>query len=290
MNWRTKSRVIGAVERMPFSATIYYLLQRFVTRSVPRPGSSIEQVIAHERRHLESFSLHTGRSTPRMVFEFGAGWDLCGAVVRAGLGVGHQRMVDLHRLASTSQINHVIKWLNLHGRLAKPLPTVTDVDGGLTSANGIQYTAPFDARDTGYEADSVDLIVSTNTLEHIPENDIHLILRECRRILSPDGIMSMKIDYSDHYSHADSAIGPYNFLQFSSEEWRRYDHDNHYQNRLRHCDFRRLFIEEGFTILNEEAALPERPAVGLPPLDQSFQQYAEADLLPTEGYFALKRG
>lgn len=289
MNWQLKSRMIGTIERMPFSASIYYLVQRYVTRTVPRPSSSIDQVVANEARHLCAFRQQTGRELPHLVFEFGAGWDLCGAIVRAGLGVPKQIMGDIHRLASAWQINHVINWLDDHPRMAHPLTTISNVDKHLEATTGISYRASFDARDTGFAEGSVDLIASTNTLEHIPANDIRLILRECHRILATDGVMSMLIDYSDHYSHADGTIGPYNFLQFSAADWRRHDHNNHYQNRLRHCDFRALFKEAGFTILQDDPRLPDHPSIGLPSLDEEFRQYAEKDLLPTAGHFVLSR-
>lgn len=277
MDWRTKSRIIGAVENMPFSANIYYLLQRYVTRSIPRGAESIESVIAYERRHLASFLEFTGNGSPTMVFEFGAGWDLCSAIVRHSLGVGRQQMVDLNRLASTWQINHVIEYLG-----GKPLKSLDDLE-----TIGITYSAPFDARSTGFRENSVDLITSTNTLEHISPGDLETIFVECHRILAPGGIMSMLMDYSDHYSHADGSISPHNFLQFSDREWSAHNHANHYQNRLRHKDYAEMFVNAGFRILLEEQTKPERPS--LPPLDVRFEAYNREELIPTAGYFVVAK-
>jgi hypothetical protein len=287
MNWRAKSLTIATVERMPFSARIYYLLQRFVTRSIPRSAASIESVIRHEQRHLESFRAFTGKTMPAKIFEFGAGWDLCSAIVRHAMGAPRQNMVDLHPLATAWQVNHVIAYLGSreHGGGGEP-EFIADVADDLWARKGIKYLAPFDARSTGYPDRCVDLVASTNTMEHIPVREIEAILIECRRILHSSGIMSMKIDYSDHYSHADSSIGPYNFLRFPEEEWRAHNHANHYQNRLRHVDYARLFREAGFEILHQEAARPEGGAA-LPPLAEQFKSYSEEDLLSTEGYFVL---
>jgi SAM-dependent methyltransferase len=278
MDWRAKSRIIGVIERLPLSGRIYYLLQRHVTRSIPRSASSIEGVIADEKRHLGSFRQHTCRDLPDTVFEFGAGWDLCGAIVRHSLGVKQQRMVDLNRLASTWQINHVIAYLGG----AQPLAGLADL-----ADMGITYSAPFDARETGYPDGSIDLIASTNTLEHIPQDDLRAILKEGRRILAPGGIMSMGVDYSDHYSHADGSIGPHNFLQFSEAEWEAHQHDHHYQNRLRHKDYAQMFREAGLTILHEEEFVPKDAA--LPRLDSRFESYTAGELLPTSGYFVLAK-
>jgi ubiquinone/menaquinone biosynthesis C-methylase UbiE len=116
---------------------------------------------------------------------------------------------------------------------------------------GISYNAPSDAKRTGLHPESIDVVVSTNTLEHIPKEDIVGILCEMKRILKPGGFISSKIDYSDHYAATDRNIDRLNYLKFSDAEWDKYNHSNHYQNRLRHHDYRKIFEEAGFkTIKN----------------------------------------
>lgn len=289
MDWKVKSRIIGTVEALPFSSAIYYVLQRYGTRSIPRPASSIAQVIAHEHKHLEVFRKFTQRDRPDNVYEFGAGWDLCAALVRSDLGLANQRSVDLFPLAKAWQVNHVISHL-----AASSSGTITanhcidNLGGDLSAKLGISYAAPFDARATNYPANVIDLIVSTNTMEHIPFRDLKDIMLESRRILRDDGIISTKVDYSDHYSHADGKIGPYNFLQFSEHEWKKHNHDFHFQNRRRHSDYARLFEECGFTILEHVGSGPddEQP---MPPLDPEFQRYDPVDLRYTEGRFVLAK-
>jgi SAM-dependent methyltransferase len=117
---------------------------------------------------------------------------------------------------------------------------------------GIEYKAPYDARDTGLNDNSIDCITSTNTLEHIPPNDIKAILKECYRILNKDGILSFQIDYQDHYSYFDKNISVYNFLQFGQATWNTFFNPSlHYQNRLRHKDYLQLFCESGFNIVED---------------------------------------
>src|SRR5262249_18170743 len=98
---------------------------------------------------------------------------------------------------------------------------------------------------------SVDYITSTNTLEHIPPNEIAAILRECHRLLPPEGLMSFRVDYQDHYSYFDRGISAYNFLQYSEHTWKWCSPSLHYQNRLRHCDYLRLYEEAGFEVVEE---------------------------------------
>jgi len=117
---------------------------------------------------------------------------------------------------------------------------------------GIQYKAPYDARKTGLSDNSIDCITSTNTLEHIPPNEIKAILKECYRILKKDGILSFQIDYQDHYSYFDKNISVYNFLKFNQGTWNTFFNPSlHYQNRLRHKEYLQLFYESGFNILED---------------------------------------
>jgi hypothetical protein len=87
---------------------------------------------------------------------------------------------------------------------------------------------------------------------------IKSIFIELRRVLKDTGIVSIVIDYSDHYAHTDSKITLLNFLNFSETEWEKYNHDCHYQNRLRHYQFKQLFNDCGFEVISEELIFNEK--------------------------------
>ena len=115
----------------------------------------------------------------------------------------------------------------------------------------IFYNAPADVSKTNFKNNSLDACISTDTLEHIPKNNLKNILLEIRRILKKGG--SMIIDYSDHYSHTDKNIHPLNFLKFKENEWnKKYNHQCHFQNRLRHSDYKKLLTDIGFNITFEK--------------------------------------
>jgi SAM-dependent methyltransferase len=293
MDWKTKSAIIRTVERLPFSDHIYYAMQRYVTRSIPRSTMSIREVIENEQRHLAAYARETGGILPAQTFEFGAGWDLCAAVVRSFLGVPSQNMVDLNRLASVWQINHIVRLVDeimpLRGT-SRNFPFICDLESDLKNKMGIKYLAPSDASKTIFTDNSIDFIVSTNTLEHIPKNIIVQILKECRRILSPDGIMSFIIDYSDHYSHSDPSIGPYNYIKYDFLEWNNHNHGHHFQNRLRHNDYEQLFGDAGFDIITNESYAEESDCAIFAEMriSNEFHDYSHTQLLPTSGWFVLR--
>jgi ubiquinone/menaquinone biosynthesis C-methylase UbiE len=146
---------------------------------------------------------------------------------------------------------------------------------------GIDYRAPCDAKLTGIEPNSIDVITSTSTLEHIPLRSIQLILQECRRILRDDGLVSFIIDYTDHYAYFDSSISSYNYLKYSDTRWALFNSGLHFQNRLRHCDYLDLFRAAAFEVVDEqhpEATDTEMTAIARLPLAKKFACYALREL------------
>ena len=142
----------------------------------------------------------------------------------------------------------------------------------------VDYRAPADARATGLENDTIDCAVSVETLEHIPKDDIPDILKEIRRILRPDGVALMQIDYGDHFKGFDPSISSFNFLTYSDEDWQPFQSRFQYVNRLRHSEYVSLFERAGFEIVLE---CPDRrsiePAI-LERLAPRFQKFSEEDL------------
>ena len=108
-----------------------------------------------------------------------------------------------------------------------------------------------DARDTGFQENSVDFIISNNTFEHIYPQILTDILKEFRRINKNDGAMSHFIDMSDHFAHLDSSINIYNFLRFSDKQWNFIDNSIQPQNRLRINQYREMIENSGFKIEEE---------------------------------------
>jgi SAM-dependent methyltransferase len=159
---------------------------------------------------------------------------------------------------------------------------------------------PSDARNTGLPDASIDYVFSNAVLEHIPANDLKYILKECYRILNTSGIICFTAGYWDHcWSHS---ISPYYFYRFSKKDWlKRFPPDGH--NRLRHIDFRYLFEEKGFEIIQEDSLTPFDPSFSYrghsreklieqlksTPLAPEFQKYTLEELAVLGGFWVLRK-
>jgi SAM-dependent methyltransferase len=245
---------------LPQGERLNYLFQRHVARSLPGGEPAVRRKFARALQHLRAYEEH-GPGRPRgeaVFYEFGAGWDLAIPLSYAALGVGRQVLVDIRPSARVELVNDTLALL---GRLWDELEAEADRElrklGGRVSSIaeleerlGIAYLAPRDARGTGLPGESVDFATSTDTCEHIPEDDLAQIFRECRRLLRPAGAISCRIDLQDHYAYFDARLSRYNFLRFSDRAWGLVNSPLHFQNRLREPDYRRLVETAGLEVVS----------------------------------------
>lgn len=295
-DWRLKALAFRVLEHMPMQRTAYSLLQRYVTRSYPRALAPTRESSASQQHHVRTFRERYGPLDEARLFEFGAGWDLYGNLVFWCLGINRQTVMDLSRWVRPTFVNGAIRHLQRdppEGAVRTPgalLPEGAGFDRELERTYGIRYLAPADARDTRLPAGSVDLIATTSTLEHISVPDLRAILRETRRLCHPRSVASHVVDYSDHFAHGDRHITVYNFLRYGSEEWARFNSSFHHQNRLRHRDYRPVFEEAGFEVLEEYAEHDADAAEQLAavPLAEDFRRYRTEEILPRVGRFVLR--
>jgi hypothetical protein len=215
--------------------------------------------------------------------EFGAGSHLLTALLLSAAGAREVFAYDIKPIATVEQVNHVIRQLRERA-LPGEWREIENL-GDLVPCYRIRYCAPGDAGNTGLPARSIDFFCSTSTLEHIAIADIERILAECTRIATPHAVWSHIIDYHDHYASADPSITRFNFYRYSSRRWQWLNPPNHFQNRLRHSDFVRLFVRHGLKADEARAVLP---AESLPfPPHPEFNHYSHDDLLALNGFFCL---
>ena len=259
MNWKVKGLGQTALSLLPGGAQMNYWGQKLITRAHSNLGPIVENRVEKARWFKRQFVEHCqGNDLSRAQFyEFGAGWNLAGPLALYCLGANRQIVIDITRCARLDLVNRVIAELEHYAgkvprRPGTPLLALKELESRL----GIAYHAPADTYRTGLADNSVDCITNTFTLEHIPTTDVRGLLRECKRVLKPGGLLLSMIDYQDHYSYRDARMSVYNFLQYSEREWKWFNSALHYQNRLRHCQYRQMFAEAGFETILEELQGP----------------------------------
>ncbi|MBL4608646.1 MAG: methyltransferase domain-containing protein, partial [Pseudomonadales bacterium] len=104
-----------------------------------------------------------------------------------------------------------------------------------------------DVSQSGLLSQSIDLILSNDVFEHIELSLLEKVCVEFRRVIRPSGVMSHFIAIGDHFAGFDDKITFINYLQYSDEEWKRYNTNMGYQNRLRLSEYLSLFEKTGFS-------------------------------------------
>jgi SAM-dependent methyltransferase len=285
VDWRTKARLQKVLSALPSGYRLNYLLQRYVTRSLPRPEAELRQIIATAERHLAAVSAHLDKPIREArFFEFGAGYDLAEPLCASTMGVTDRLLYDIRPIARVSVVLRTAEALR---ELGIDVPgSVHDprLDEYLASSS-LRYVAPGDARATGLAPASIDACTTTSVLEHIAPDDLISILAELRRILIPGGVCSFAIDYHDHFAGADSSIDGLHFLRYTDDEWKKWNSNLQFQNRLRHDDYVELFRSAGFELTVIDAVVdpsfPDDPVV-------SDRFAGRADLSFGDGWFVLK--
>jgi hypothetical protein len=209
------------------------------------------------------------------------------------MGIKKQIAIDIRRWAHAEAINAVITHLQFDpppSYVCLPTVFVNDdtLEIDLLTNYGIQYLAPFDARDMKFESGSIDIITTTSVFEHIPADDCDAIIREFRRIIDKDGLMSHTIDYSDHYAHADPNISEYHYLRFNDWQWKVLNPSIHYQNRMRTSDYSKMFSSRGFEIVGSEVWAGPEAALDSIAVSKKFKDTDRQALLELGCHFMLR--
>lgn len=303
MNWKIKNAMYHIMETIPLGAKVYSLIQEHITKSVWVNDDQFlnryyDSKVYRHVKAIKNYGKYELKDST--MYEFGAGWDLM-APVGFSLCWGIKRFiaVDLNVYLHSKLL---INTLNLYQRNKEILikDYAYEIDDNLISKDinrvlkdqlRIDYKAPVDARNTFLEDESIEYIISNVTLEHIPPEDIISILKECYRILKKDGLMTMTIDYTDHYAHTDSNISLFNYLKYNENEWKKYNTGMHYQNRLQHSDYREIIIQSGFEIVDENVHLIKEDIATVEAIDVAdcFKKYESEELACREGFFVVRK-
>jgi SAM-dependent methyltransferase len=307
MDWRVKGAIQKALGYVPGGDRIHYLLQRYAGGM--RDFGRECDIKIHDWRqmieHLRSVRVSADAAT---LVEIGTGWYPTLPFCLYLAGAARVYTFDLDRLLKTEMVHELADRLAAHVALiarvshrpedevkAEQLSLAAAIAGGASLAqatgNIVDYRAPADASQTSLLADSVDIVFSSSVLEHVPRPMIEACFVEARRILRPGGVMYHSVNCGDHYAYADRAIHQLHYLQFSEDEWARWNNEFLYQNRLRAIDFIEMARHAGFTIeVDTSAATAERLAqLDELVVDPAFAHYTREQLAITTVDFVARK-
>lgn len=292
MKWTTKAAIQRLLSTIPYGSRAYYLGQKRVGGF---RNFTIDSKLHQGERVLACLWSSGDDLCGDRAIEIGTGWVPTIPLLFWLYGQGECFTYDITRLLKEELLLKAVdQFLRkrdlLEGKERKPdfsrfEQLAMYKSSNLTAAEIMQkcqlnYHAPVDAANSPHPHDSIDLIYSNTVLEHVDPQSVHRLFQKAYNILKPDGKMLHLIDMSDHFSHRDPSITSVNFLQFSEEEFRRYNSKFLYQNRWRASTWRQIFEQHGFEIVAWQANVNEKAKKALPSLrlDKHFANLDEEDI------------
>lgn len=134
---------------------------------------------------------------------------------------------------------------------------------------------------------SLDLIVSSDVLEHVSAAAVPGLIAEMRRILKPGGIAAHRIVPFDHLKIYDKSAHDKQYLRFSDEKWNAwFANDVQYQNRIQHSEWLAM-VEAGGFVVETADMLMGQPIDGLP-IAPRFAHLPETDWAAINSYIVAR--
>jgi SAM-dependent methyltransferase len=252
LRWRTKAHLLAIVSRTPGALALY----RFHQDRRAADLSGADEMLGRSLDLLALVRESGAELRGRDCLEIGTGWCPWLPLLLRIAGAGRIVTIDVNpwlTLASAQATTRAL--LDRGRRVADELGVsesavtaavdtaqrATTLDGW-TSALAIDYRRA-DLLSARLDAGSVDAILSSNVLEHVPPDALLAVHRESRRLLRAGGRVFHRFNPQDHFSVGDRSITGANFLQYSREEWNWLGGSGlSYHNRLR-CPQHRQLIE-----------------------------------------------
>lgn len=231
-------------------------------------------------RLIRTSGNHIDFSKKPVAIEIGTGWAPILPIL-LGLSGVRTRTFDVNQFLVPENIRTTLRVLKEHSEsVAEELglsvvDVVSKIDSALESASDasvdtllapfdVVYTAPTDATSLPLDDHSVDLYMTNLVFYHIPREMLPEVLGEMRRVLKEDGITVNRIRMSDEFASGDPRVHDMNFLKFSTSFWDRFANTRiKYNNRVRCSQYKALFEEAGFKLLETEESVSREGLAGL---------------------------
>ncbi|MCB0652238.1 MAG: class I SAM-dependent methyltransferase [Saprospiraceae bacterium] len=264
--WILKAVVQKGISFLPFRHNINYFFQKYITKGVFLSDEYFQDRLQHAKEHIDACQKYISSVNDKVTLELGTGWYPVVPISMFLAGAAKIHTLDISPLCDKEKLCATLEMF-LHyqakGEINKffpPLPhrfdLLKDVQnnaGQLTFEQmlaklNIVYTVG-DARNLPLEDNTINLVHSNNTFEHVYPEVLTGLLTEFKRVVKPEGIMSHFVDMSDHFAHFDKSISIYNFLKFSDKKWALIDNDVQPQNRWRLTDYKSLYENLNLNLL-----------------------------------------
>lgn len=294
MSWKLKAHALAVLSRIPAGQKLYHSLQRVAGTNRIQPRRDLNRAF----ELVDLIHQSGGTIEGAACLEIGTGWHPYVPFVLALGGARRVLTYDVNPWLTFPYALETWKSLELYlpeiaakcGRpehevwdLYRSVPENAQSIQDLFDSLCIQYLCPADARATGLPTSSMNLVVSSNVLEHIPleiQSEIHC---ETFRVLKPGGLSVHRFNPQDHYSTVDASITHANFLKYSSKQWHWLGGSGlAYHNRLRSPEYRRLFEDARLSIEIFRERIDQRSLdeiqSGKLTVDKEFQQFTPEEL------------
>jgi SAM-dependent methyltransferase len=263
MHWRIKAAIQTVLGHVPSGERLHFHLQRTFggLRNFDR-----EITAKIDDWHIMVGHLRNAGITIQglRMLEVGSGWYPTLPFAYYLGGAARVVTIDLNRHMRADLTRMCAERLGAHLPLIAEACGVSEEDarrrhrrllGGLvgcdvqSATDGVvEYHAPGDATRSELPDHSIDVVFSNSVLEHVPPDVVDALYRESRRILASRGIMFHSVNCGDHYAYVDRSISQLNYLRYSDEDWRKWNNDFLYQNRMRADEFVARARQAGFEV------------------------------------------
>ena len=233
INWKIKSLLYRLLNFFKLYKALFFIQKKITKRS----NIDLKEIAFYWQYHLN----YLKENNSKTILEIGAGKSLAQNIFLSYSFNQkiEQTLIDVSRMIDLDLFNkandQISKLLGVN-----KLPFAKSIDD-LKKNYNLNYLAPMSLSQIIKNKLQFDACISSNTLEHLSEEDLKKTFLLLKKIIKKEGIISASIDYSDHYSHTDKNIDNLNFLRFTNDEWNKHNTPMLFQNRLRHQDYRKFF-------------------------------------------------
>lgn len=271
------------------------MFQKYVTKGVKLSDEYFFDRLQHASDHLKSW-FNKKLNPPVFTVELGTGWYpvipvslfLCGAekifTVDISKLTNRERLLTTLKKFSETGVEELKKFIPLkHERfeliesICKNPPSAFEEICSLLHLTCLVQ----DASKLNFEKNSIDLVTSNNTFEHVYPDALKNILQEFWRVSKVSGIQSHFIDMTDHFAHFDKSISVYHFLRFSNENWKWIDNSVQPMNRFRLSDYLKIYDELKIPVTEKFIRPGNLEELKSQKIDAAFRNYPLEDLAIT---------